>query len=409
MIGGGIALLLIALGALLRAPGLIAVGVIVVGVWLLRTLWTRYGLRRLTYERRIEATRAAVGDEIGLELTVRNRKLLPLPWLGVDDLVTAQASVSSGPLEASDVPGFATLRTTWTLGWFERVTRRLRIVAERRGVYDFRGARLRVADLFAREYAMEERPASLRYRVVPRSVPVRAGAPLSQLPGSARVRRGLFEDPAQFAGVRPYHPGDPLRRIHWKATARLRRPVSRRYDPGHEREMIIALDAQTLPGAFWVMHYDDDLVEGLCTAAMSMARGLIGAGVACGLAANGYGLGQRRSVYLAASASPAQVERIADELASLSQWASMPFAKLLDGLGRRTGPATTIVALSSEPPDEFLPVMRRLAATGRPVRLTALGPEAPAAVARARAVGVPADVARLAPDWRTADALDLVG
>lgn len=409
MIGGGIALLLIVIGALLGAPGLIAVGVIVVLVWVLRTLWTRFGLRRLTYERRIDATRAAVGDEIGLELTVRNRKLLPLPWLGVDDQVTAQATVGGHPLEASDVPGYANLRTTWTVGWFERATRRLRIVADRRGVYQFRGARLRVADLFAREFAMEERAAPLRYRVVPRSVPVRAGAPLSQLPGSARVRRGLFEDPALFAGVRPYHPGDPLRRIHWKATARLRRPVSRRYDPGHERELIIALDAQTLPGAFWVMHYDDDLVEGLCTAAMSMARGLIGAGVACGMAANGYAIGPRRSVYLAPSASPAQVERIADELAALSRWASLPFAKLLDGLGQRSAPATTIVALSSRSPEEFLPVMRRLAATGRPVRLAAFGPEAPAAAARARAAGLPADVARLNPDWRTADALELVG
>ena len=47
-------------------------------------------------------------------------------------------------------------------------------------------------------------------------------------------------------------------------------------------------------------------------------------------------------------------------------------------------------------------------AGGRQVRLMALGPDAATAVARARAVGVRADVAQLAPDWRTADALDLV-
>ena len=99
---------------------------------------------------------------------------------------------------------------------------------------------------------------------------------MSALPGSAQVLRGLFEDPALFAGVRPYQPGDALRRIHWKASARVGRPVSRRYDPVHERDVVIALDAQTVPGQFWIMQYDDDLVESLCVAAMSLARSFIG-------------------------------------------------------------------------------------------------------------------------------------
>jgi uncharacterized protein (DUF58 family) len=407
--GIGAGLLLIAAGAVLGAWGLVVVGVVVLLIWLLRNLWTRFGLRRLTYERRLGSTRAVVGEEIGLELTVRNRKPLPIPWLAVDDLISRPAAVAGRHLDPAEVPGFAVLRTTWTLGWFERVTRRMRILADRRGVYDFRSVRLQVADLFARDLVVEERPAPARYRVIPRSVPVRAATPLSQLPGSARAPRGLFEDPALFAGVRPYLPGDPYRRVHWKATARLGRPVSRRYDPGHERELVIALDAQTIPGPFWRMHYDDELVEELCTAAMSLARRAIGEGVACGLAANAYSLHGRRVVHVAPSAASGQVLRIADELAALSRWASMPFGTLLGQLVHRVRPATIILAVSARDPAEFLPVMRRLSASGHPVRLVALGPEAPGAVASARALGIAADVARLHPDWRSADALELVG
>jgi len=52
-----------------------------------------------------------------------------------------------------------------------------------------------------------------------------------------------------------------MRRVHWKATARLGVPVSRRYDPAHERELLIAVDMQTLPGVSWMLNWDDDLVQ----------------------------------------------------------------------------------------------------------------------------------------------------
>src|SRR5512146_1029522 len=138
MIGAGAAIVLLLVGGLLRSPALLAVGAIVGLVAFLRSMWTRFGLRELSYERRLDTPRAAVGEEIGLELTVRNRKILPLPWLAVDDLVSRGANVVGRTLEPSVQPGLLTLRTTWTLGWFQRVTRRFRIAAERRGVYEFR-------------------------------------------------------------------------------------------------------------------------------------------------------------------------------------------------------------------------------------------------------------------------------
>jgi uncharacterized protein (DUF58 family) len=409
VIGAGPGLVLIVVGAVLPSPALLVVGAVVELVWLLRSLWTRFGLRGLSYERHLDTPRAAVGEEIGLDLVVRNRKLLPVPWLAVEDLVTRGASIVGRTLAPSALPGVSVLRTTWTLGWFQRVTRHVRIAAERRGVYEFRGVNLLVADLFARDTMVEERELPLRYRVVPRSLPVRGATQLSQVPGAARSRRGLFEEPTLYAGVRPYLPGDPLRRIHWKATARVGRPVSRRYDPGHDRESVIALDAQTVAGPFWVMRYEDELVEGIYTAALSLARSLIEGGAGCGLAANAYSKRPERTLYLAPSAAPGQVARIADALAGLSRWASLPFVNLIDALGGRLSPTTTLVALTSQPTDEVLQVLRRLQASGRRVRLCGFGPRARGRVVDARTLGIPASVAQLSPDWRSSVALDLVG
>ena len=38
--------------------------------------------------------------------------------------------------------------------------------------------------------------------------------------GEIRISHRLFEDPTRIAGVRAYQSGDPLNRIHWRATAR---------------------------------------------------------------------------------------------------------------------------------------------------------------------------------------------
>ena len=174
--------------------------------------------------------------------------------------------------------------------------------------------------------------------------------------------------------------------------------------------MIIALDAQTLSGPFWMMHFDDDLVESLCVAAMSLARGFVVSGVACGLSVNAYATqSMSRSVHIAPSSASSQIALIADQLADISRWPSLPFATLLHGLGQRIPPTTSIVALTALDDEDVAYVLRRMGRSGRQVQLAALGRNAAAATARARALGIPARTARLEPDWRSADALEMAG
>jgi hypothetical protein len=143
---------------------------------------------------------------------------------------------------------------------------------------------------------------------------------------------------------------------------------------------------------------------------MSLARALIGSGVACGLTVNAYTTQtEARSVYVAPSATSLQVARIADHLADISRWPSVPFATQLHQIGRRIPPTTSVLALSARDSDDYFVVLRRMAASGRDVRVAAHGRHAPAIMARARAVGLRASNARLEPSWRTANALEMVG
>jgi uncharacterized protein (DUF58 family) len=399
----------IAVGALAATPGLILLGALLLLSSAVRTLWSRYGLRGLTYERRLVRDRVVLGEEVELLVTAWNAKLLPLAWLEVDDLVSEGLVVRERPAVRSSRPGFAALRSTWTLAPFERVTTHLHVSAEKRGVYRFGPARLEVADLFGRDVATrtDETPDTLIVR--PRTVPVSLATPELAPLGERRARVGLYPDPALFAGVRPFQVGDPRRSVHWRATARLGRPVSRRFEPTNSRRTVIALDVQTNEEPYWMMIYDEDALESLVVATASLARHVLGDGGTVGLAANGWSGSLTRTAWVTPASGPGQLPVILDALARLSVFASTPFDSMLRELTARLEPGTSVIVVSGHDPRPVLAVELALASRGFPVTHIALGDRRDDWADAARRVGVPVRVASLSGGWRHGDALELAG
>ena len=392
-----------------KLPAAARADLVLAVVEVLRGLWHRRGLVGVRYERTLGAKSAVWGDEIPLHLTIWNRKILPLAWITVDDHVTQGATIRERPVSDSEVIGMGVVRNGWTLGPYERVIRELHIVADRRGRYRFGPVHLKAADLFAGGSTSEERPMPDAYLVVPRSVPLHGDRTRFKASTGERPAAGFLEDPALFAGLRPYEPGDPMRRIHWKAAARTGQIRSKRFDSSRERELLIALDIQTLPGEHWRMLYDEDLVEALCVAASSVARAAIISGAACGLVAAAYSESPQWQLRLAPARGPGQFLRIGESLARISPYASGPFEVLLASLPRWLSRPATVISISARDPEPYLVALRRLRAQGLLVRHVAIGPDARAARDRVARVGVPAQVGRLAPDWQTSDALELAG
>lgn len=396
-------------GALLGAPGLILLGGLTLLSRWLTTLWSRYGLVGVSYERRLGTDRAVWGDEVALDIDVWNRKALPLPWLLADDNVSDNLRVVGRTLAVSDRPGQGSLQNSWSLLWYERVVRHLRIDARRRGAFTFGPLRLTVSDLFERGTNSEERELPAQLIVRPRSVPVRSAEPARAPLGSVRARASLFHDPARFAGVRPYVPGDPIRRVHWRASARIGKPVSKRFEPVHERQVLIALDLQTVDGPHWLMLYDDELVESLCVAAASLARRLLASGSACGLLVGAQLVGGRGWTFLPPETSSRQLGRIDDALARAQPLIAVPFERLLEIVPRRLAPGGTLLTVAARDPAPYLGILRRLRRSGYRCEHIALGPQADAAHEAVRAAGLLSRIGELAPDWRTADALVVAG
>lgn len=398
--------LLVLGGGLFGSPIMVMFGVVVLAVGGLRGLWADRALRRLRVERRFEPDRVVCGDDVHLLVSAWNRKPLPLAWVRSEEPLPFELRPRDGPAGAGWSVGGRNLVNGWTLGPYERVTRRIDLRAERRGTYRFSGLELTAGDLFGETVAEEGRLLPTTLIVRPRAVAVRRFEAARDRVGSRSVRRGLVEDPSRFAGVRPYVPGEPVRHVHWRTTARLGVPMIKRFDPSRDRDVVIALDIQTTDGV-WVGRHDDDLAESLCVVAASLARELEVERAASGLAVAAFSGTTERLAFLAPGSGEGQSGRVGDLLARISPYPSAPFEYLLGRLARWVRPGTLILIVSSRNPDPWLSTARRLVRSGFGVVHLAIGPGAEGHARRTRAAGLSARPARLDGDWRTATTLDV--
>lgn len=427
-----LALVAIVVGVVADVPALIPVGILIGVLALARALFVRRGLRGFEYQRTVGTRHAVWGDRVPITVRMWNRSWLPVAWLTAEDqlsepvIIRPEGSaevVSAAPSSAPAAPpapgvravvgedhtGRRWLRNAWTLWPFEKVERRFLLEADQRGRIAFGPVALAAADLFAGTSGEGELTQPFELTIAPRSLPVHMTTSHARWSAQQRSVPGFPEDPAHFVGVRAYQSGDSPRRIHWRATARTGTPRSKRFEASREREVLLAIDIQTVDGPAVGAGYDAERVEALCVAAASLARDAITGGARCGLAVAAYSYRPRAEVRLAPAAGPRQLLMLTDTLARLSPFASGPFSTLLGGLARWLPVQAQVVVLTARDPADWLPVLRRLRASGFTVQLIGIGPEASVAVARARDAGIPALVGDLGPDWRTADALALAG
>jgi uncharacterized protein (DUF58 family) len=399
------ALGLIVVGSLIDVPIAIVLGVVTLMLELVHAAWSRLGLRDVRYTRRLEGKRIPWGGEIPLTIEVWNRRGLPIAWLRADDEASAGVTVRERELADGDEPGIEVLRNAWTLRPWERVVRRFHVGADRRGVFTLGPVDLSAGDPFARRVAAEQRAGTDTFLAWPRTIPTTEIEPPDRWGDLDRARSGLAEDPSRFSGVRPYVPGDPIRRLHARTSARLDRPMTKRFEPSREREVLIVLDVQTIDGPAWEAGFGSDDVESLYVVAASLARTLETRHVAFGLLAAGYSGAETRIASVPVSSAPGQAARMLDLLARLSSHASAPFERLLTMAGRTLRPGTTVLVLTARDPVPFAPALRRLEHLGADVVVIACGPDADRGAARARSLGLTSRRASMDGQWRSAERL----
>ena len=234
---GAIALLLV--GYALDLGLLVYAMYALLGVMLVSRFVAREWVDNLSAERECTHLTAEMGDLAGLLVTVTNTGKWPIAWLLVEDAVSRDALEQRPPRLKIEGPRTMLVR----LGRGEQKWLRYKVRFLMRGYHQFGPVLLESGDLFGlhRRFRIETAPSFVL--VYPRVVPITGFDIASRRPvGEVRLTHRLFEDPTRIAGVREYQPGDPLNRVHWRATARMGSLHCKLYEPSCVAGVTLLLD-----------------------------------------------------------------------------------------------------------------------------------------------------------------------
>ena len=347
------------LGIFVGSAPIVFIGGAIVLIRLVAERWPRKTLESLAYERSVEPQKTVVGDEVELRLSLWNRTRLPIVWAVAHDTLDENLDVNPATTLAS-VAG--------PMRPFERVTRRIRITPTRRGIHKIGPVRIGVAEHFGTQMPKLDKPlADATVIARPLMAPVVGSSPQSAPLAQVRAKRSLYTDPTLFAGVRPFQHGDPLRSVHWRASARANTLQTKRFEPALSRQQVLVFDVQTVEGPYWILDYDEDLFEETCITAISLARQLITQEASVGFAAAGFTGSTQRYVYLPPRGERSQIERIGDLLARMGPESSAPLTNLLAWLPHRVAKGTSLTILTGRSPRTSAAVAKRLTQSGFPV------------------------------------------
>lgn len=347
-------------------------------------LWSRYCLHAIAYRRRLRDDRIFYGEETELAIEVTNAKPLPLAWLLVRDRFPQNVSLLTGDLETEEeaeqserqpIRSVTYLLDMIALRWYERVRRTYRIRGDCRGLFCFGPVSLASGDLFGFERKAATYPGQTNLVVYPRVVPIdRLGLPAEYPSGEEKARRKIIEDPLRMASVREYAPGDSIRHIHWKNTARLGQLQTKVFDPASSQVLVIFVDLQTAHNPYSLV---SEYLELAITSAASIAIDALDRRYAVGLYANGGPRSACHWTVVPPGRSTYQATRILDSLAPLFGFRLIPLYHLL----RRSMPTlpfgSTVLAISANVTEALCVSLLSLQDAGHPVKLLTIGDERP--------------------------------
>ena len=366
-----IAVLVLITSLILNQVALVLIALLFILTAGISRLWNRYCLSRVEYQRRLSHHQVFFGDEIVYEIEVANRKLLPLPWIRIEDEIPENVTL----LKGKSIPMLeerALLTNMFPINWYHRVKRRFPIRCQQRGCFLFGPTRIRSGDLFG-FFNKELSINKIDYLFVyPRLLPLdRLGIPSKQLFGDIRLKQHLFEDPVLTAGVRDYRSGDSLKRILWKSTARLGRIQTRVFEPTTTVDLSIFLDVRTTDIPFWGSVVQ--LQEVGIMAAAAISQHALDSGFRVGLYANQITRFSEGMVRVPHSRHPEQLTRILEALAQLHQVETTGISRFIRQEVRNLPWGSTLVVITAQANEEIIATLLDLKRVGRSVTLIKIG------------------------------------
>lgn len=257
---------------------------------LLYVLWgltVKYGLKSLSCTRAFSRPAVFEGEEAELVEVVRNDRSIVIPWLLVESRISPY--IRLGKQENLFVSGEMHYCSQFTLLPYQQIRRRHRVRFLHRGSYNLGNASLTAGDIMGFFQFQRTQELNVPVLVYPHLLELdELPIPMSRMLGELTRRQQLLQDPFLVRGIRPYQPGDPVRDIHWPATARTGDVHVRIHDYSARTKLLVVLNGQRSERQ-WHAHLSDqdaEVIEHGVTLAATVCIRALRDGLASGFAAN---------------------------------------------------------------------------------------------------------------------------
>ncbi len=188
-------------------------------------------LSGLESHRVLSATTLRQGEDLEVEVTATNRRGWPIPWIFLEDLIPGGFHLSGENTRlAVLMPG-------------RSIKLKYRLTCPRRGYHRVGPLVMESGDLFGLQKRFRTGRQQSYISVLPNVAYIDTFNIAARRPqGPVRIANRIYEDPTRISGVREYIPGDPLSRIHWKASARTGSLFSKVIEPSNVLGATLVLD-----------------------------------------------------------------------------------------------------------------------------------------------------------------------
>lgn len=233
-----------------------------------------FSLRHIDIQRELSPVKVIAGEPVTVTLTVRLRTWLPLIWLVVSDCCVTEHGDKDGLIDSGGGKGIQRwVHRKLLFPWFRKhIVYQYRLTQLQRGSYRFISTHCMTGDCFGFVTKKKSSLAEAAFLVFPRPLEVRlahwsGGEQLALGSVQARLSRN-GDTPAGF--VRDYASGDPIRRIHWKSTAKSGELKTAMTEIESSRPLLILLDASA--ASYGSLPRGEAVFETCLTAAAGLLR-----------------------------------------------------------------------------------------------------------------------------------------
>ncbi len=224
---------------------------------------------------------ATEDDTAELSEVIVNDKILPMPVVEIDFHMDRRLQFSDG--ENTSISDRTYRRDVFALSGRQKITRTLEYKCAGRGYFRVDEAGITAQDLFLTRKFLSSCRQNTEFYVLPKAIPMqKLEIPFSKIMGAVLSRKKIYDDPFEFAGLREYSRGDPMKYINWKATARAGKLLTNLHESTLSQRVEILIDMEGQGVLF-----SDELNEVSVRAAATLSERLLRNGVEVGLYSNG--------------------------------------------------------------------------------------------------------------------------